>query len=56
MLRDEIELAINKLTLQLSNIIEWIFCASIDFQLQELNHRFSEHAVELLILGSVLHP
>jgi hypothetical protein len=33
-----------------------IFCASIDSQLQELNHRFSEHAVELLILGSALDP
>jgi hypothetical protein len=28
-----------------------IFCASINSQLQELNRRFSEHAVELLILG-----
>jgi len=33
-----------------------IFCASIDSQLQELNHRFSEHAVELLILSSALDP
>jgi hypothetical protein len=33
-----------------------IFCASIDSQLQELNRRFSEHAVELLILGSALDP
>jgi hypothetical protein len=31
-----------------------IFCASIDSQLQELNRRFSEHAVELLILDSTL--
>jgi len=31
-----------------------IFCASIDSQLQELNRRFSEHAMELLILGSAL--
>ena len=28
-----------------------IFCAVIDSQLQELNRRFSEHAVELLIFG-----
>jgi hypothetical protein len=33
-----------------------IFCASIDSQLQELNHWFSEHAVELLILGLALDP
>jgi hypothetical protein len=33
-----------------------IFCAVIDSQLKELNHRFSEHAVELLILGSALNP
>jgi len=33
-----------------------IFCASIDSQLQELNRRFSEHAVELLILSSALDP
>jgi len=33
-----------------------IFCASIDSQLQELNRRFSEHALELLILGSALDP
>jgi hypothetical protein len=33
-----------------------IFYASIDSQLQELNRRFSEHAVELLILGSTLDP
>ncbi|XP_059458258.1 uncharacterized protein LOC132187841 [Corylus avellana] len=33
-----------------------IFCATIDSQLQELNHRFSEHAVELHILGSALDP
>ncbi|XP_059446498.1 uncharacterized protein LOC132178053 [Corylus avellana] len=33
-----------------------IFCAAIDSQLQELNRRFSEHAVELLILGSALNP
>ena len=57
MLREEVELAINKLTLQLSIIIVWIFfCAAIDSQLQELNHRFSEHIVELLILGSALDP
>ena len=33
-----------------------IFCAVIDSQLQLLNRRFSEHAVELLILGSALDP
>jgi len=33
-----------------------IFCASIYSQLQELNRRFSEHAVELLILSSALDP
>ena len=33
-----------------------IFCIAIDFQLQELNRRFSEHVVELLILGSALDP
>jgi hypothetical protein len=33
-----------------------IFCAAIDSQLQELNRRFSEHAVELLILSSALDP
>jgi hypothetical protein len=33
-----------------------IFCAAIDSQLQELNRRFSEDAVELLILGSALDP
>ena len=33
-----------------------IFCATIDSQLQELNCRFSEQAVELLILGSTLDP
>jgi hypothetical protein len=33
-----------------------IFCASIDSQLQELNRRFSEHAVELLIIDSALDP
>jgi hypothetical protein len=27
-----------------------ILCVAIDSQLQELNHRFSKHAVELLIL------
>jgi hypothetical protein len=31
-----------------------IFCGAIDSQLQELNRRFSEDAVELLILGSAL--
>ncbi|XP_059453923.1 uncharacterized protein LOC132184317 [Corylus avellana] len=33
-----------------------IFCAARDSQLQELNRRFSEHAVELLILASALDP
>jgi hypothetical protein len=33
-----------------------IFCAAIDSQLQELNRRFSEQAMELLILGSALDP
>jgi hypothetical protein len=33
-----------------------IFYAAIDSQLQELNNRFSEHVVELLILSSALDP
>ncbi|KAL4626964.1 hypothetical protein ACB092_05G133700 [Castanea dentata] len=33
-----------------------IFNAGIDSQLQELNHRFSEHAMELLMLSSALDP
>ncbi|KAL4653293.1 hypothetical protein ACB092_01G292400 [Castanea dentata] len=33
-----------------------IFNAGIDSQLQELNHRFSEHAMELLTLSSALDP
>jgi hypothetical protein len=33
-----------------------IFCAAIDSQLQELNRRFGEHAVELLILALALDP
>jgi hypothetical protein len=33
-----------------------IFCAAIDSQLQKLNRQFSEHTVELLILGSALDP
>jgi hypothetical protein len=33
-----------------------IFCVTIDSQLQELNLRFSKHAMELLIFGSVLDP
>ena len=33
-----------------------IFCATIDSQLQELNHRFNEYAVELLVLSSALDP
>ena len=31
-----------------------IFTAAIDFQLQELDSRFNEHAVELLILSAAL--
>jgi hypothetical protein len=33
-----------------------VFTVTIDFQLQELNSRFSEHAVELLILIAALSP
>jgi hypothetical protein len=33
-----------------------VFTTTIDFQLQELNSRFSEHAVELLILSATLNP
>ena len=33
-----------------------IFNARINSQLQELNHRFSEHAMELLTLSSALDP
>ncbi|XP_024164107.1 uncharacterized protein LOC112171105 [Rosa chinensis] len=33
-----------------------IFYAAIDSQLQELNNRFNEHAVELFILSSALDP
>jgi len=33
-----------------------ILCVAIDSQLQELNHRFSKHAVELLILVSTFNP
>uniref|UniRef100_A0A2N9HA84 TTF-type domain-containing protein n=1 Tax=Fagus sylvatica TaxID=28930 RepID=A0A2N9HA84_FAGSY len=33
-----------------------IFTVAIDFQLQELNTRFSEHTVELLNLSSALNP
>ncbi|KDO39165.1 hypothetical protein CISIN_1g0403351mg, partial [Citrus sinensis] len=33
-----------------------IFYAAIDCQLQELNSRFNEHAVDLLILSSALDP
>jgi hypothetical protein len=32
------------------------FIIAIDFQLQELNNRFSESVVELLILSAVLSP
>ncbi|XP_059663575.1 uncharacterized protein LOC132309276 [Cornus florida] len=33
-----------------------IFNAAVDFQLMELNQRFSENTVELLILGTALDP
>lgn len=33
-----------------------IFAAIIDSQLQELNNRFSEHALKLLVLSSTLDP
>jgi hypothetical protein len=33
-----------------------IFCTTIDSQLQKLNRRFSEHAMELLILGLAIDP
>ena len=33
-----------------------VFCATIDSQLHELNHRFNQHAVELLVLSSTLDP
>jgi hypothetical protein len=33
-----------------------VFIAAIDFQLQELDNRFSEHAVELLCLSAALSP
>ncbi|XP_059436124.1 uncharacterized protein LOC132169051 [Corylus avellana] len=33
-----------------------IFIVVIDFQLQELNNRFNEHAVELVILSDALSP
>ncbi|GAV82976.1 Dimer_Tnp_hAT domain-containing protein [Cephalotus follicularis] len=33
-----------------------VFIATIDSQLQELNIRFNEHVVELIILSSVLNP
>jgi hypothetical protein len=33
-----------------------VFTVAIDFQLQELNNRFSEHTVELLILSAALNP
>jgi hypothetical protein len=33
-----------------------VFVAAIDFQLQELDNRFSEHAVELLRLSAALSP
>ena len=33
-----------------------IFTATIDSQLQELNNRFSEHAVKLFVLNSMFDP
>ncbi|KAK2655113.1 hypothetical protein Ddye_008165 [Dipteronia dyeriana] len=33
-----------------------LFYAAIDSQLQELNNRFSEQAIELLILSTTLEP
>jgi hypothetical protein len=33
-----------------------VFTDAIDFQLQELNNRFSEYAVELLILSAAFKP
>jgi hypothetical protein len=33
-----------------------VFTTAIDFQLQELNNRFSEHKVELLILSVAFSP
>jgi len=33
-----------------------VFTIAIGFQLQELNNKFSEHAMELLILSAVLSP
>lgn len=55
MLPNKVELVINRKTSELSIIVEWIFYATIDFQLQELNDRFSEHATQLLILFLVLN-
>jgi hypothetical protein len=58
MLRDEVELAMHQqadFTIEQHYQVD-IFCASIDSQLQELNRRFSEHVVELLILDSALDP
>ena len=53
MLQNLVELIINKRTLEMSIIIRWILKkkkkSGIDSQLQELNHRFSEHAMELLL-------
>jgi len=33
-----------------------VFTVAINFQLQELNNKFSEHAVKLLILSAALSP
>ncbi|XP_042939574.1 uncharacterized protein LOC122274617 [Carya illinoinensis] len=33
-----------------------IFTATIDIQLQELNNRFNDHTIELLILSTALNP
>ena len=52
MLQNLVELVINKRTLEMNIIIKVdIFNAGIDSQFQELNHRFTEHAMELLMLS-----
>ncbi|GAV82806.1 LOW QUALITY PROTEIN: Dimer_Tnp_hAT domain-containing protein, partial [Cephalotus follicularis] len=38
-----------------SSLLRWMY-ATIDSQLQELNIRFNEHPLELLILSSALNP
>ena len=57
MLQNLAELVINKGTLEMSIIIKvYIFNAGIDSQFQELNHRFTEHAMKLLMLSLDLNP